>query len=150
MLEHLWGQISAQLRDYLGLVLLLICHFLRDDDPHIILRFLLPWTSTATTCMILSRIRALRRLAIVLLLDMSVQSRVAQVALAAPADECSADIVVFGATLATCVAAHSVRTALLITLTVLALRTSALAIVVIVLSIVIFLIRHHFCYYFFS
>ena len=65
-----------------------------DDDAEVVLGLLLPGTPTASSSVILSRVCAFGRLSVVFLLDMCVQGRITQVALAAATDESASDVII--------------------------------------------------------
>ena len=69
------------------------------DDAEVVLGLLLPGTSTATSSVILGRVCAFWWLSVVFLLNMCVEGRITQIALATAADEGASDIVILGTAL---------------------------------------------------
>ena len=92
--QHLTREFATQLR-CVRFVLLAVELLIKHDDAEIVFRLFLSWPAAPTSCVVLLRVGSLRRLSIVLLFYMSVQSWVAQVALTAATDKGPADVVIF-------------------------------------------------------
>lgn len=154
LVKHISSQVATELGHNLCLVVLSILVLFGNHDVQVVLWLLFARTTTASTCVVLRRVCPLGRLPIVLLLDVSVESWITQIALVAATDEGASNVIILGPALAPrilCVAISTltvIKITLIVPVVVIGLHASLIAILLVHLAFFFTIIQLIKNYYF--